>query len=90
MKRMALLVLSPLPPGHAAFAETPAGNKALTLAALIAGHSPHIGAEDKRIMIGMLEGNPNFRFPPTGGSPFSPIESAAALAMQTSRSMRVS
>ena len=63
MKRTALLVLSLLLASHAALAETLGGNKALALAALVAEHSPDIGAEDKRIMMRMLDGNLNFRFP---------------------------
>jgi hypothetical protein len=63
MKRTALLVLSLLFPSHAAFAGTLAGNQALALAALVAENSPRLDAKDKRIMLRMLDGNLNFRFP---------------------------
>jgi hypothetical protein len=64
MKSTALLVPLLLLSGHAAFAESLTGNKALALAALVAENSPQLGATDKRIMMRMLDGNLHFRFPP--------------------------
>jgi hypothetical protein len=60
MKAKLILVMAMLLAGGSAWAESAAGGGALALAALVADHSPLMGAQDKKALTQLFDGHPGF------------------------------